>query len=997
MVPFLKSVARDLREKYGRDMSDIVVVFPNKRASLFLDTYLAEIEHEAIWSPSYITISELFRQNSPLKVADPIKLVCDLHKSFVKCTEIDETLDHFYGWGQMLITDFDDIDKNMADAQLVFSNLKDIHELDDISYLTDDQKKMIQRFFSNFSEDHNSELKKRFLQLWSHFLDIYNDFNSRLAQQGLAYEGALYRQVVTDENLKFEHKKYVFVGFNMLQKVEMQLCDRLMKEEKAVFYWDYDKAYMDNNHEAGHYIRQNLKYFPNELDADSDKSKLEANENGNESGQSAENIYDNLSRKKRINYFSAPTENVQARFVHTWLKENGLCKETGNVAIVLADESLLPTVLHSLPKEVEHVNITIGYPLQQTPFYSLIQQLIQLQGIGHPKASNTYRLHQVLSTLRHPYARYISQLNLQVIEQLESKKTFYPDRSTLIMNEDEGLAILFRDIDKVENLDEYNMGLLNYLIDILKQIGYNTKQQNVDQLFQESLFRSYTVINRLRGLVESGDLKVDTITLERLILQLFQTTSIPFHGEPAVGIQIMGVLETRNLDFDYMLVLSCNEGKWPKGVNDASFIPYSIRKAYGLTTIDNKVAISAYYFYRMIQRCQHLTFTYNNATEEGQTGEMSRFMLQLMIEGKNTVHRHSFKLGQTPCRDEYKEVDKTEAIWTKLNEHWKISPTFINTYMRCEKRFYYRYIEKLEEPDLIDEDEIDNRIFGNIFHRAAQLIYLQFAPKSAVKLDKDGKEQLIHPIIITKADFENAIKNEALIYRIVDQAFREELFKVSSNGYQPKYNGLQLINREVIANYLKQLLVIDCRQAPFTVIGLEIPIETRFVLPTSCGDKNITLSGFIDRLDSVAANGKPGLENMAEKIRVIDYKTGRAPVSHPAEIAEVFNPEMLRKHTDYYLQTILYALIVSQSTSLNPAKDPVSPGLLFIQNARAEDYDPTLKLGRGSYIENVADYKDEFWEGIMKILSDIFNKELPFRPTADKERCAACPYAGLCK
>ena len=251
MVPFLKSVARDLREKYGRDMSDIVVVFPNKRASLFLDTYLAEIEHEAIWSPSYITISELFRQNSPLKVADPIKLVCDLHKSFVKCTEIDETLDHFYGWGQMLITDFDDIDKNMADAQLVFSNLKDIHELDDISYLTDDQKKMIQRFFSNFSEDHNSELKKRFLQLWSHFLDIYNDFNSRLAQQGLAYEGALYRQVVTDENLKFEHKKYVFVGFNMLQKVEMQLCDRLMKEGKAVFYWDYDKAYMDNNHEAG--------------------------------------------------------------------------------------------------------------------------------------------------------------------------------------------------------------------------------------------------------------------------------------------------------------------------------------------------------------------------------------------------------------------------------------------------------------------------------------------------------------------------------------------------------------------------------------------------------------------------------------------------------------------------------------------------------------------------------------------------------------------------
>lgn len=282
------------------------------------------------------------------------------------------------------------------------------------------------------------------------------------------------------------------------------------------------------------------------------------------------------------------------------------------------------------------------------------------------------------------------------------------------------------------------------------------------------------------------------------------------------------------------------------------------------------------------------------------------------------------------------------------------------------KAFYYKYIEKLDEPDLIDEDEIDNRIFGNIFHRAAQLIYLQFAAKSAIRLDKDGKEQLIHPVVITKADFENAIKNEVLIYRIVDQAFREELFKVSSNGYQPKYNGLQLINREVIANYLKQLLIIDSRQAPFTILGLEIPIETKFCLPTSSGDKNITISGFIDRLDSVAANGKPGVENLAEKIRVIDYKTGRASSSHPMSIDEVFNPEMLRKHNDYYLQTILYALIVSQSSSLNPAKDPVLPGLLFIQNARAEEFDPTLKFGKGCYIENVADLKDDFWEGIKK-------------------------------
>lgn len=999
MKAFLKIVAKDMLEKYGTDMSDIAVVFPNKRASLFLNSYLAQLARKPIWTPTYITISDLFRRHTDLKVADPIKSICDLHKTFVKCTGIDETLDHFYGWGQLLLSDFDDVDKNMVDAKQIFANLSDIHELDDVSYLTDYQKQMIKKFFSNFSDDHNSELKKRFLQLWCHFYDIYVEFNKRLAQQGLAYEGALYRNVANNENIAFRHKKYLFVGFNMMQKVELNLCDRLMKQGKAAFYWDYDQYYMDGNNEAGHYIRQFLPYYPNEL---ADYPQQE--------------IYNNMTKNKDITYISAPTENIQARYVNTWLKENGRYKMGRNVAIVLSDESLLQSVIHSLPPEVGSVNITIGYPLQQTPFYSLIQQLIQLQGIGHPKFSDTYRLHYVLIALRHPYTRYISEKYTDLQNKLNEQKRFYPSREFLSMDGDEGLSLLFRDLEgtnapkgtdkergtdkekDTESQDEYNKKLITYLLDVLRTIGIHAKKLE-DPLFHESLYRTYTLLNRLQDLIMAGDLQVDIITLERLIQQLIQTTSIPFHGEPAEGIQVMGVLETRNLDFDHILVLSCNEGKLPKGVNDSSFIPFTLRNAYGLTTVENKVAIFAYYFHSMLQRAHDITLTYNNATEDGQSGEMSRFMLQMMVESQHSIKRRTLTAGQKPLRPAYNEEQKTDEVMAVLDDIKMITPTFLNTYQRCQKQFYYKYVKGLLEPDEIDEDEVDNKIFGNIFHRAAELFYYTFASKEDIAVDDRGKQRLIHPIVISAGDLDNALKDSSLVYRLVDQAFREELFKVSSSDYHPKYNGLQLINKEVIASYLRQLITIDRRQAPFTIIGMEIVVSTTLGVATARGEKLFRIGGFIDRLDAVAANGNPSAGgNLAERIRVIDYKTGRAQATHPKDIDEVFGttPQAMNKHSDYYLQAILYSLIIKNDRRFNPAQEPVSPGLLFIQNAGSEDYDPTLKLGK-ELLSDVAPLEAEFTEHLRSLLADIYNPAVPLKPTEDKKRCIYCPYAALCK
>ncbi len=996
MKTFLHYVAKDILEKYGSNLSRIAVVFPNKRASLFMNEELARLTDQPLWSPAYITISDLFRTHSSLQVGDPIKLICKLYEVYCKIVNTSETLDKFYGWGQLMIADFDDLDKNMADADKVFANLKDIHEFDDISYLSDDQKEMLKKFFSNFSEEHNSELKKRFLDLWSHFGDIYHQFNAALAEEKLAYEGALYRNVVESEDINYEYDTYLFVGFNMMQVVEQKLCSNLQKEGKARFYWDFDKYFMQQPtanglrkapNEAGHYIRQYLAKYPNELDNLDDE------------------IYNNLNKEKDITYISAPTENIQARYISKWLLENERYKAGRRTAIVLSDESLLQTVIHCIPEEVEKVNITLGYPLQQSPFYSLVTLLIQMQTIGHKTGTDRYRLHYVNLVLHHPYSQYISPKIGELIENLKQQKRFYPSRESMVLDNDEGLMLLFRDCESGEGNQNALLG--QWLLDILQKIGVNSHEEakKADEekrqieanspLFAESLFRMYTLLNRLQDLVVNEGLEVDLITWQRLIGQLIQTTTIPFHGEPAEGIQIMGVLETRNLDFDHLLVLSCNEGNIPKGVNDSSFIPYSIRKAFGLTTVDNKVAIYAYYFHSLIQRAGDITLTYNNATEDGHTGEMSRFMLQLMVESKHEVKRKSLRAGQKPVIAQEQAIEKDEHILEILDKKERISPSAINVYIRCQIRFYYEYILGLREPEEEDEDAIDNRIFGNIFHRACELFYLKFAGPEDVEITKDrnGKEKILikNPLTIQPGEIEDALKHpEAMIEPLVDEAFREELFKVDHSGYKPEYNGLQLINREVIINYVKQLLTIDKQLAPFTILGLEQPINSKIKVAFQGNDKVLGIHGIIDRLDAVDEQG------IGERIRVIDYKTGNSPSMKVKTIEEIFSGENLtKKHSDYFLQTIFYSLLVRYDKKLNPESNPVSPSLLFIQHAGVKDYDPTLYIDK-ERLTDVIDIKDDFGKLLHQTVNEIFDAEVPFTPTNDKQRCQTCAFAQIC-
>ena len=876
MKSFLEHVAEDLLSRYGTNLSRVAVVFPNKRASLFLNEHLARLAGKPIWSPSYITISNLFRSHSSLQVADPILLVCELHRVFTACTGIDETLDHFYGWGQLLLSDFDDLDKNMAPADKVLANLRDIHELDDTSYLMPEQREMIKRFFSNFSEEHNSELKERFLRLWSHIGEIYHQFNTQLAEKQLAYEGALYRQVVTDESIEFEYDTYVFIGFNLLQQVEQTLFRRLEQQGKAIFYQDTDEV-----------------------------------------------------PPQHINYISAPTENIQARYISEWLNSDRI-KDGRHTAIVLCNEGLLQTVIHCLPESVDKVNITTGYPLSQTSIASLINTLINMQVHGYSLRKQMFTRRWVDSIKRHPYASIMPE-------------DFAQERYTEIQP------------------------LLHWLINITQTIA-TSKSAIIDSpLDTESLFRMYTLLNRLSGLVDSGILKVDVITLQRLIGQLITATSIPFHGEPAEGIQVMGVLETRNLDFDHVLLLSCNEGNMPRGVNDTSFIPYALRKAYGLTTVDYKVAIYQHYFHRLLQRASDVTILYNNATSDGKTAEMSRFMLQLMVENKTPISYLTLKAGQTPQLHAPKTIEKTPDVIAQMQKRFSkeeggISPTAINSYLRCQLRFFYRYVCEIAEPDSTEDDLIDNRLFGNIFHKAAQVIYTPFIGKT-----------------ISSMMLEELLKEEVTIERAVDEAIKQEFFKITDPSRPlPPLDGLQIINREVIIKYIRQLLEVDRRFTPFRIIDLE---KWEF---TEIG--GFKVGGIIDRLDSIY-----NTETGEDQIRVVDYKTGSRDASSLPDVASIFSSEAIKDHSDYFLQTFLYAHIVR---SKSPNK--VSPCLLFIQHAGGKDYDPTLSIGKEP-VTDIATYSDEYISLFENLLAEIFNPQLSFTPTDDRRRCETCPFASLCR
>lgn len=958
MESFLKLVAADLYKHTEGNLAHTAVVFPNKRAGLFFNEYLAQESDSPIWSPAYVSISELFRSLSPWEVGDPVKLVCELYKIFRRETQSTETLDDFYFWGEMLISDFDDADKNKVDTDKLFSNLQDLRNImDDYTFIDDEQEEAIRQFFQNFSIERRTALKERFISLWNVLGNIYKGFRESLASQNIAYEGMMYRHVIEHLDVdKLPYEKYVFVGFNVLNKVEHTLFTQLKDVGKAVFYWDYDEFYMKENrqavtHEAGEFIRRNLRDFPSPL-----------------SGE----LFKNLSKPKEVHYIASSTENAQARYLPQWIRNN-LTTPEKETAVVLCNEALLQPVLHSLPAEVKHVNITMGFPLSQTPVYSFLIALLELHTHGFNFKSGRYTFQSVVTLLKHPYTRQLTGQAELLEKELTRNNRFYPLPGEL--GKDEFLTRLFTPLSG-------NLNLCIRLSETLQQVAgiYQANTSGTEdtdafnQLYRESLFKAYTTINRFRTLIEEDELTVQSETFRRLLVKVLSATNIPFHGEPAIGMQVMGVLETRNLDFRHLVLLSVNEGQLPKSGGDSSFIPYNLRKAFGMTTIEHKIAVYAYYFYRLLQRAERITLMYNTSSDGLNRGEWSRFMLQFLIEWPHPITRQFLEAGQSPQGTSPITVEKTPDVMRRMqslfdvraNPKAKFSPSALNYYLDCPLKFYYRYVAGLSAPDEVSA-EIDSATFGSIFHYAAEHIY---------------KDLTTHGKVINKEALETLLRNEVKLQDYVDTAFKKLFFNVPQNE-KPEYNGIQLINSAVIARYLKQLLQNDLRYAPFTFIASEMEVDEPIDIQTPKGVIKSRIGGIIDRMDS-----KDGT------LRIVDYKTG-GDADTPPYVESLFIPD--KKRSNYVFQTFLYAAIMCR-------KQPtmkIAPALLYIHRAATETYSPVIQMGEPrkpkEAVEDFSKYEKEYRERLQGLLEEIFNPEKSFTQTEIIEKCTYCDFKALCK
>lgn len=947
MKPFLRELAEEIKNA-GLDPESLTFVFPNRRAIVYFRKHFASVIDKPVFSPSMMTIEDFIAGYSTYSVPDRLTLVQELHKVYSSIIGKDEGFDRFYFWGDMLLRDFDEIDKHLIDARLLFSDLSKLKELDTLfDYMSAEQLKLLQSFWDNVNKG-ESAYREKFLSVWSHLHDVYTRFRETLDQQGLAHEGMLQRAVAEakEEITLARDGKVIFVGFNALTGVEKAIITHLVDKGLAEIRWDIDAYYVnDYNQEAGTFMRQ---YQEDASLAETFPADIPANFNSS----------------KSVSVFASPSATGQAKLMAQILAgelANGADPE--DTLVILPDEKLLIPVLHGVAAGVERFNVTMGFPLAATPGFTLVELLVELQAGGRGRA---FSHRHVIALLNHPYLVAADPKGAQEKSKLIKRENRVYLSETWLSTENPIFSQVFRSGQKEH--------IVQYLRDIVTAIA---ALEDLSVFDREYLFHFIRLLNRLEPVmttVNQGSEVSDALKLDfflRLFRQLVRAERIPFSGEPLHGLQIMGVLETRTLDFKNVYMLSLNEGLFPAAQARGSYLPHNVRRAYGLPTVEHHDAIYGYLFYRVLQRAEKVFLFYNSETDVLGLGEMSRYLRQLIYESNLPLKQATLHTPPKPNAIDPIIIKKDAAYYRGLDKFcegpgqvYEMTPSALNDYITCSLKFYFRYIARIMEPFEVEE-ELDARMLGLLLHETMEQLYTRIIAKKGSNL-------------IEAKDLEDYAKE---VDGIINDVF---ITTYKLDGDKPvEYEGQRLIVKEILKRFVGQIMKMDQAYAPFNIEGLEIK-DLSFSIQLPSGGQRVVLGGRVDRADRKRSRSG------AEVLRVIDYKAGKDKTDL-GEIEDLFSRTANRNKAA--LQVLFYALLFRRHY-----KDPdlrLVPGLINRVNLFDEDFQFGLKMGKKS-VDDVDTLLPEFEERLTGTLEEMFDQAVPVEKTSEVDACKICPYRGIC-
>lgn len=947
-VPFLRSVAEQVHNRYKDKAEQLCIVLPSKRGALFLKHYLAEAYAATLWLPAIISTEELIAELSGLKVLEEIDLICHLYESYRHCYGGDaEPFDSFAKWGMLILQDFNEIDRYLADPEQLYENLKDIKEIENWS----------------LGAEVLSDYQNNYLRFMGSLGAVYKHFSAFLLSQGWAYQGLAYREAARRVETSAYPQRFhrlLFCGFNALNAAELNIIGFLHRNGTAELLWNADRYYVnDERQEAGTFLRKNFSYF-----GENNPSFLE----------------DNFSRPKDIRVVAVPRQLGQAQVIKQELQrlidaEVPLDK----VAVVLANEKLLWPVLQQLPAAVQHVNITMEYPLRYTSTYSLTESLIQLQiaFANQSKTQKTIYHKDLVALLRQPlFAAWFkasggrSSLS-KIGQQVTDRNMSFVSAAMLFELFGDDLPVVQPFLQPVPNVHELCnrlKTLLQTVIDLFAEKG----NDNQSRLELEYLYITLRQFNRLSEILLRYPQFNDLQAFRQLFGQVVGGASAPFIGEPLRGLQIMGMLETRTLDFEHVILVNVNEGVLPSGRTINSFIPNDLKRAFGLPLYLEKDAIYAYHFYRLLQSATDVVITYDSETDTFGKGEKSRFVTQLELEMQqyNPAIRVTESVASYSSFPDTRHgaiaVEKTPLTLSPIllkamdpGAYGGLSPSGINQYKECPLRFYFRYGAGLKETREVEESAEANT-FGSILHLSLENLYKPFVGRDLAPADLSG--------LVNKANDE------------VHAAFLT-IFRQSAPA------GKALLQEEVIKVYVKKLLNSDlrfihqlnARKQKLTLIALEHELAAPIGIVTNEGEKQMIIRGKVDRLDSY--NGA---------LRIIDYKS--SVKDNDRFVFAGFGPLFSAAEYNKQLQLVIYSWLVyrnglAQASALQPCIIP------FKQFSDEPKYLMGEDKQRFVFSEH---FFSEFESALCQFVSGIFDPATPFDQTADKDAHRFCPYNSIC-